>query len=324
MVVRHIRHAGLGVFTFLLTFYKTAGHPQCLDFSPPFQVNDPGLSFCSEYSNFTCCNREKDAQIRNSYTSLSAEVVGNGQTQCRERLRDLLCIQCSPYEAHVYDGEMNDRRQFPGLCDPYCRDLYRDCPEAILLVADTPGIRTSLDQGVDAFCDSAALPDQDYCFPELGTREELQGDNSGTNSTAERCICLQEFADKMMNPLIFVAFPDDSGRILVGERRGILYVYFVNKTRLFEPFMDISHIVRNISKTPGERGMRSLAFHPSFNENHKFYIVFSITKKGLEMDRHIDRISEFEAEENSVKPNSERHILEVPQPTPRHNVNQVS
>ena len=302
--------------------YTVTGHPQCLDFGPPFEVSNPGLSFCSEYSNFTCCSREKDAQIRNSYTSLSADVEGNGQLRCRERLRRLLCLQCSPFEAHVYDGEVNDRRQFPGLCDPYCRDLYRECQEVILLVADTPGIRTSVDQGVDAFCDLASLPDPDYCFPDLDTNEELQDDISRTTRTADGCLCLQEFADNLMNPVIFAAIPDDSGRILVGEQRGILYVFLPDKTKLSEPFMDIRHMVLTSSSGGDERGFLGFIFHPSFKTNRKFYVYFSM----LENRRHKSRVSEFKVSEenkNSVQADSEKIIIEVDQPYSNHNGGQV-
>ena len=124
-------------------------------------------------------------------------------SECRGRLRELLCVQCSPYAAHVYDGETGNTRGFPGLCDPYCRDLYADCTDVILLVDDTPDIRQRIGEGVDSFCTHAALSDPDYCYPDLETDPALQESIAPAARTADGCLCLQEFADGLLNPVIF-------------------------------------------------------------------------------------------------------------------------
>ena len=218
----------------------------------------------------------------------------------------------------MYDGEAGNTRGFPGLCDPYCRDLYTACQDVILLVDDTPELSQSVSEGADSFCSYSSIPDQDYCFPDLETNSVIQDSISPDARTGDGCLCLQEFADNLMNPVIFAAVPDDSGRILVGEQRGVVHVFYHNRTRLPDPFMDIRSLVLTSTGGGDERGLLSLAYHPKFEQNRKFYLYFSTRIGGI----HHGKVSEFkfsDADVNSVDSSYERVIIEVRQPYNNHN-----
>lgn len=75
-----------------------------------------------------------------------------------------------------------------------------------------------------------------------------------------------------------------------------------------------------------ERGLYSLAFHPEFDENRKFYVRYAAPGDlGLGYD-HTDVLAEFEANEDidGADPNSERRIMEFGQPQDNHNGGQVA
>ena len=79
----------------------------------------------------------------------------------------------------------------------------------------------------------------------------------------DECVCYQELASGLQNPLLLVSSPDGSNRAFVGEQTGFIYIYDSEWNRSPEPFLNISDIV---VVNPGydERGLLSLAFHPNF------------------------------------------------------------
>ncbi|KAF6073330.1 HHIP like 2 [Phyllostomus discolor] len=95
------------------------GHPQCLDYRPPFR---PALhlEFCSHYESFGCCDRRKDQHIARRYHSIMGYLDPQGQELCGGYIRDILCQECSPDTAHLYDTE-NPRTPLRNLPDQdYC------------------------------------------------------------------------------------------------------------------------------------------------------------------------------------------------------------
>ena len=70
-----------------------------------------------------------------------------------------------------------------------------------------------------------------------------------------------------------------------------------------------------------ERGLLSMAVHPDFGENRKFYVRYSAPEREGLGYNHTDVLAEFEAAEDymTADPGSERTIMEVPQPQDNHN-----
>ena len=99
----------------------------------------------------------------------------------------------------------------------------------------------------------------------------------------------------------FVAAPDGDGRrLFVVERNGVIRAMRDGQT-LDRSFLDISKQV----STLGEGGMFSMAFHPNYSSNRRFYVFYT------KLDGDI-RIDEFRRERDSpvrAKPNSQRKVL---------------
>lgn len=66
------------------------GHPQCLDYGPPFQPPSR-LEFCSAYENFGCCDRERDNSIAAKYHEILDYLDPRGHKLCGAYIKDILC-----------------------------------------------------------------------------------------------------------------------------------------------------------------------------------------------------------------------------------------
>lgn len=231
------------------------------------------------------------------------------------------CLKCSPYAAHIFDAE-NDGSPaiFPGFCKPFCARFFDFCRAFIPLITNDTAFRALSENynGAQEFCEKVVISDRDYCFPNLTRDLKFKREINNTFTSKEDCICLERFATGLKNPLIFRYFPDDSGRIAVGEQMGYLHIYYKNGTKIPEPFMDLSDRVLIARWTGDERGFLGLAFHPNFAANRKFYCYFSAMING----RHMTQLSEFKTllnNPNKVDTSSERVLLQVEQPYSNHN-----
>lgn len=74
----------------LLLLGLASGHPQCLDFKPPFRPPRP-LVFCVQYSDFGCCDAERDSALLERYYSVSGHLDQTAYAACAGHLQDLLC-----------------------------------------------------------------------------------------------------------------------------------------------------------------------------------------------------------------------------------------
>ena len=163
----------------------TSAHPQCLDYLPPFSPSTK-LAYCSEYSDFTCCSSPQDENIASqaSHTNISEAIVASDDPDlCMEYWKNVSCLSCSPYAAHLFDAEGYDtaQRALPGLCPAYCRSLYGACPR----VADVIGGRRFVSES--EFCEAARLSDVSYCYPDVKEVERANVREFGSFG----CLCVQ-------------------------------------------------------------------------------------------------------------------------------------
>jgi len=115
-------------------------------------------------------------------------------------------------------------------------------------------------------------------------------------------------------PVYLANAGDGTGRIFVVEKAGRIMVIKDGKT-LEEPFLDIIHKVRSKG---GEQGLFSVAFHPRYNENGRFFVNYT--------DLRGDTVvSEFKASSDPDRgdPASERVLLRIKQPASNHNGGQL-
>ncbi|CAJ0948850.1 unnamed protein product [Ranitomeya imitator] len=300
-------------------------HPQCLDFGPPFKPTIH-LEFCSQYQEFGCCDQQKDNIIAEKYWTIMDHYDHKEQELCGGYVKDILCQECSPYAAHLYDAEdpRTPLMALPGLCFPYCSDFYFNCHSTISLMTNDKRILESA-KDRDQFCHLLELPDPDYCFPEVIQNMDLNNNLGAVVEDQEGCLkmCLVEVANGLRNPVLMIHANDGTHRMFVAEQVGIVWVYLPSGGRLEEPFLYLQESVVSSPWHGDERGFLGMAFHPKFRRNGKFYVYYSVLD-----DEYVEkiRISEFRVlpyDINRADRNSERIILEVVEPYRNHNGGQI-
>lgn len=85
-----IPHLLLPVLLLLLQAWWGCCHPQCLDYKPPFEPQQP-LVFCKEYSKFGCCDVGKDEEIAIRFYTIMDNFDHSGYVTCGKYIRSILC-----------------------------------------------------------------------------------------------------------------------------------------------------------------------------------------------------------------------------------------
>ena len=149
-----------------------------------------------------------------------------------------------------------------------------------------------------------------------------------------RDIDLQQITGGFVSPLSVVEAPDSSHRLFVVDQIGKIWIIDANGQKSSQPFIDITSKMVTLSSFYDERGLLSMAFHPDFKMNHKFYLFYTAPpppggpatdagNTGLpKVWNNTTRISEFKVSSsnmNAADMGSERIILEEPHPQSNHN-----
>ncbi len=115
-------------------------------------------------------------------------------------------------------------------------------------------------------------------------------------------------------PVYLTNAGDGSGRIFVVEKAGRIKVIKDGET-LEEPFLDI---VSRVRSKESERGLLSVAFHPRYEENGRFFVNYTDLKGDT-------IVSEFNVSSDPDRADSagERIILKIKQPASNHNGGQI-
>jgi len=114
-------------------------------------------------------------------------------------------------------------------------------------------------------------------------------------------------------PVFVTNANDGSNRLFVVEQSGVIQI-IQNGTRFPSPFLDIRDRVR----PGGEQGLLSMAFHPNYAENGRFFVNYTRRSGGDTV------ISEFNVgNDPDISLRDERIILIIDQPFPNHNGGQI-
>ena len=139
-------------------------------------------------------------------------------------------------------------------------------------------------------------------------------DIRSTGASVEALALVRAFPALTFSSAVHLAHAGDgSNRLFVVERQGLIRV-FANQPEIdrAETFLDIRDRVRS---TPLEAGLFSVAFHPDYAANGRFYVHYI-------HGQFASRISEFSTapdNPNRALASSERILLEIPQPHESHN-----
>jgi glucose/arabinose dehydrogenase len=142
---------------------------------------------------------------------------------------------------------------------------------------------------------------------------------------AELAAKLEVVADGLTQPIAMREAPDGSKRKFIVEQIGLIRILGANGKINATPFLDLrSKLIKQMSGFD-ERGLLSLAFHPKFKENGKFYVYYDVPVPGdADLPQvlwwsHHAILAEFKAKGDTADMKSEREVLRHPWPQFNHN-----
>jgi glucose/arabinose dehydrogenase len=114
------------------------------------------------------------------------------------------------------------------------------------------------------------------------------------------------------SPVYVTALRSEPSRLYVVEQEGRVRVVENGRIRK-EPFLDIRS---RVGADSTEQGLLSMAFHPAYAKNHRFYVNYT------DLHGHT-RVVEFRSDGRRARLGTARRILFVPQPFANHNGGQL-
>ena len=155
---------------------------------------------------------------------------------------------------------------------------------------------------------------------EGGTATATESGDGSADTLAARRV-----ASGFTSPLA-LEIPQPGRRFVVDQ---VGQVYLQEDGQLYEePFLDVSDRLVGLRDGFDERGLLGLAFHPDFSDNGRFFVRYSAppregTPSGYD---HTFVLSEFNADPGAATadPDSERTILEIPEPQFNHNAGAIA
>ena len=134
-----------------------------------------------------------------------------------------------------------------------------------------------------------------------------------TQATAVPQIELQPVAAGLSAPLYLTHAGDRSGRLFVVEQAGTIRIIRSGRI-LATPFLDI----RSRVISGGEQGLLSVAFHPRYATNGRFFVNYTAAGGGP-AGKSVIAEYRVSAGNPDIADPAERVLLEVPDPYPNHN-----
>jgi glucose/arabinose dehydrogenase len=207
----------------------------------------------------------------------------------------------------------------PGLIDTPVPPGVVETPEAIATpttdVEEEPDMETppATPDMVETPATPVVTPDPGE-IPETGLEEAVIG--------------LELVAEGLAAPVALIPVADGSGRMLVADQVGVIYVLTSDGERMDEPFLDLRDRMVELREGFDERGLLGLALHPDYDQNGRFFVYYSapLREEAPSDWDHTSHISEFsvsDENENQADPGSERIILQVDQPQFNHDGGQI-
>ncbi len=126
-----------------------------------------------------------------------------------------------------------------------------------------------------------------------------------------RALTARPFASGFEAPVYVTAPRSQPGRLYVVEQPGRIRVLVNGKLRA-QPFLDIHDQV----VSGGEQGLLSVAFHPGYAKNHRFYVDYTDVNGDT-------RVVEYRSNGTVGLPKTARQLLFVKQPYANHNGGQL-
>jgi glucose/arabinose dehydrogenase len=146
--------------------------------------------------------------------------------------------------------------------------------------------------------------------------------------SAEVTVNLQVVAEGLNAPVSLVSPPDGTKRRFIVEQVGLIKIVMPDGKVLEEPFLNIRHRLVKLHSDFDERGLLSLAFHPDYKSNGRFFVAYSGVIPGdATLDKivwydHTNYVVEYrvsKTDPNKADGSTERIVSQIDWPQFNHN-----
>ncbi|KAI3858933.1 hypothetical protein MKW98_028666 [Papaver atlanticum] len=277
----------------LLLLLPSAPHPLCLDSKAPFPPKIP-LEFCPNDES-DCCDSNQDLELEKAFQSMNIS-----DPACASLVKSILCTKCNRFSADLFGIDF-ETRAVPVLCTvseistlsktsshDFCSRVWNACKAEPIAnspfvpslqsrtevpVSSTPSKLTDICQSRSDFCRlfGGILEDRLVCF-------------NGSSTLLPNTVNPQPpsgiFLEQVTNgPYLYMdAHPDGSNRVFLESQQGKIWLATVpeegnreqivmDESNLFVDLTDIVH-------WDAEFGLMSVAFHPRFVYNGRFFASY--------------------------------------------------
>jgi glucose/arabinose dehydrogenase len=148
----------------------------------------------------------------------------------------------------------------------------------------------------------------------LGLLAALAGRDAGSRASAGATGLALDQIGTFEAPVYVDNAPGKRKLLFVVEQPGTIRM-LRNGRKVAKPFLDITNRVQY----GGEEGLLSVAFHPKFKKNRRFFVYYTNDEGNIEVDG-------FKARKRKpfkAKSKSRRKVIEVPHPNSNHNGGQL-
>ncbi|KVI05593.1 Glucose/Sorbosone dehydrogenase [Cynara cardunculus var. scolymus] len=297
--------------------YPSSSLPMCTNFRAPV-IGKGSLAFCP-YKGRVCCDSAKDSALQREFEAMdisdpncASAIKSILCANAAQNLPNLLSwglfnLQtCDQFSANLFTVE-SQSRSVPVLCDSpksvdsallkqseisFCTSVWDTCQNVSMrnspfapslqgaggLPQNTSSKLTDLWQSRNDFCTAFGGPPDEttVCF---NGRPILM--NSTQIPVPPRGMCLEKLGDK--GYINMAAHPDGSDRAFFSDLPGKIWLTTIPSHGSREPlgldesspFVDLTDQV----KFDTVFGLMGIAFHPTFNENGRFFASFNCDKE---------------------------------------------
>ncbi len=151
-----------------------------------------------------------------------------------------------------------------------------------------------------------------------GTSATGNGSSGGTATPALPAVTLERIAEGFTRPVYVTTPPDDASRLFVVEKTGKIRIVRDGQIAA-EPFLDVTSL---ITAQGNEQGLFSIAFHPDYASNGRFFIMYTANSAGS----GDNTVAEYRVSSNPDRadPASAKVLLAIPDRAQNHNGGQVT
>ncbi|CAH1797275.1 unnamed protein product [Owenia fusiformis] len=253
-------------------------------------------------------------------------------------------MECSP---HAYEllllkspdtwGKMVANPQ-SALCRDQCIQMINECPfmktqQTFMQEDDATIARMTAEEYCDNVQDrrhtTTTAKYNKMCYPGYTNHPWSDVSPSNADNDSPGCFCVENIQTSgIYQAIALIHANDNSGRMFVGQQNGVVSILKTDENGriapVLKPFLNIEDNVY----MRGEQGFLGMAFHPDHVNNRRFFVYYSRRRPRMFGNVAANtRISEFLIDSENpdmIDPNTERLILDLPQPWPNHNGGMLS